>query len=212
MLKQVREKLLGAGWSVTKEREPIISIKTLDIIARKGDFGLAIMVSGIDATLKHTQVRDFSRQVRLQNLEPVFVHGEQVPSMVILEARDRNAILISSDDLGYIEDHLSILPVSGRGWIEALWLSGWASGWARLTPTTDKADVLAFHEDERIGATIANIYRDDMKNIGDGCFGFKIQLPSMTAEEFLGKVKLVIYHRGRPVRGLRIIEGFRSAG
>jgi hypothetical protein len=192
--------LQAAGWDVNAKLVLPLHANA-DMLAKRDGLTLLIRCSGKDRRLKFTEVRDLCNSGRLYTMRPAFFHGERLDASALTEIINHKAILLSYRQYDNLEQSLLDGPQVIFGGVQLIDKAGFVKGWARLHPSANKARIVAYELDREVGSAMADQFRADLADVGDGRFAFSIRIdPVSDPDEFVRNLRVKAY-RGNELVG-----------
>jgi hypothetical protein len=193
--RQWRRELVRLGWKIDLQERPHF-VNAADLVAEQQGGLIAVKCSGTDRPIRAMHVLDLCNLVVGGICQPVFVYGEaSLDPRALSMARERGGLLMHFRESGRLQAALQTISSKAIGHVEVIRRSGIISGWAKMANLNRPVRVVALLDGEQIGEAVADRYRKDLENVGDGRCAFSITMAPIESNlgDFASRVRIWIF-------------------
>jgi hypothetical protein len=203
LLRLIHRSFIDDGWKSYEVSNHHVKIST-DALFEKNGLVLGLVCSGSDRKMKSTTVSDLHRTLNRTQIYAVIVHSDPPDSSIIAVLPNYSVSLMHSSQLNNISDFLPQLCPKVTGSIDRITSQAKIHGWAKLSPTAERARLLPTLYDCKFEVVVANTHRTDLKRLGDGNYGFCIRLHSKySPEQIRDDLIIGVLHGDKMISRLR---------
>ncbi len=166
--------LCKEGWQPIPRLEKFGFARYGDFFVSRGTARLFVKVSGKDRRLRHPLVSDIRNLAIKYNFIPVYILGEWIDKLTLAEMIRLGQTYVQIDDLHQIETVIERARPRVTGSLLIIKPAGAVIGWAKLSPTQERATIRVRYYNVEVGEGVADEFRPALLSVGDGKYGFTI--------------------------------------